>query len=71
MEACRYCGERDPFRLALSTRIVNGKAETISVCSSCCWREKFEAGRDGALREKGLERERFSEPGASSSSMRE
>ncbi|MBN1156814.1 hypothetical protein JXA85_04300, partial [Candidatus Woesearchaeota archaeon] len=49
---CRYCGESDPFKLTLSTRAVNGKAESREVCFNCYWLEKFEQEvremRDGA-----------------------
>jgi hypothetical protein len=41
--ACKYCGETDPIKLMMSTRMINGKALSFDVCFSCSWREKFEA----------------------------
>ena len=40
---CVLCGERDPLKLIMSTRMINGKAQSFDVCFSCSWREKFEA----------------------------
>lgn len=62
--ACIFCGESDPFKLTMSTRMINGKAVTVDVCFNCYYREKFEAEvmgmRDGkALRfEEGIFEER-------------
>ena len=39
---CVYCGESDPLKLMMSTRMKNGKALSFDVCFSCSWREKFE-----------------------------
>ncbi len=40
---CRFCGESDPLKLMMSTRIINDKVVTIDVCCNCYYREKFEA----------------------------
>ena len=40
---CKYCGESDPYKLTMSTRIINDKAITTDVCFNCYYREKFEA----------------------------
>lgn len=54
---CVFCGEKDPLKLTMSTRIVNGKAVTIDACFNCYWREKFEAGgEDGMLSEGEADR---------------
>ena len=54
---CVFCGEKDPHKLTMSTRIVNGKAVTIDACFNCYWREKFEAGgEDGMLSEREADR---------------
>jgi len=55
---CVFCGEKDPHKLTMSTRIVNGKAVTIDACFNCYWREKFMAGgEDGILSEREADRE--------------
>ena len=58
---CIFCGESDPFKLTMSTRMINGKAVTVDVCFHCYYREKFEAevignmGNGKALRfEEGI-----------------
>ena len=59
---CVFCGEKDPHKLTMSTRIVNGNAVTIDACFNCYWREKFEAGgEDGMLSEGKTNREAVSE----------
>ena len=40
---CIFCGESDPFKLTMSTRMINGEAVTVDVCFNCYYREKFEA----------------------------
>lgn len=59
--ACIFCGESDPFKLTMSTRMIKGKVVTIDVCFNCYYREKFEAevignmGNGKALRfEEGI-----------------
>lgn len=41
--ACKYCGETDPLKLAMSTRMINGKALSFDVCFCCQWREEFDS----------------------------
>ncbi len=59
---CIFCGESDPFRLTMSTRMIKGKVVTIDVCFHCYYREKFEAevignmGDGKALRENQYSR---------------
>lgn len=67
--ACIFCGESDPFKLTMSTRMINGKAVTVDACFNCYYREKYEAevmgnmGDGKALRsEEGIFEER--EPSA-------
>jgi len=33
--ACKFCGEKDEFRLGLRTEVVNDNVETVEICSSC------------------------------------
>jgi protein-arginine kinase activator protein McsA len=35
--ACEFCGEKNKSRLGMRTRVVNGKVETVEICSSCLW----------------------------------
>ncbi|MBU0477920.1 hypothetical protein KKC91_05080 [bacterium] len=58
MAQCKYCGEKDESKLTMSTRVVNGKVETIDVCLACFWIEKSRAeGKDGnKLSEQASER---------------
>jgi len=59
---CVFCGEKDPHKLTMSTRLVKGKIVTIDVCSYCYWREQFLAGgEDGMLSEGKADREVVSE----------
>jgi len=59
---CVFCGEKDPLKLTMSTRLVKGKIATIDVCSHCYWREQFMAGgEDGMLPEGKTNRESVSE----------
>jgi hypothetical protein len=50
---CKYCGEADPLKITMSTRMIKGRAVTIDVCFNCYFREKFAAeGENGnSLRE--------------------
>jgi hypothetical protein len=58
---CVFCGEKDPHKLTMSTRIVNGKSVTIDACFNCYWREQFVAGgEDGMLSEGKTNRESVS-----------
>lgn len=43
--ACKYCGETDPLKLTMNTRMIYGKAVTVDVCFSCGWIEKFESNK--------------------------
>ena len=60
--ACKFCGESDPFKLMMSTRIINDEVVTIDVCFNCYYREKFIAevignmGDGKALRENQYSR---------------
>ena len=58
MACCQICGEKDESKLTMSTRVVNGKVETIDVCLACFWIEKSRAeGKDGnKLSEQASER---------------
>ncbi len=58
---CVFCGEKDPHKLTMSTRLVKGKIVTIDVCSHCYWREQFVAGENGILSEGKADREAISE----------
>lgn len=40
---CIFCGEADPFKLTMSTRMMHGKALSVDVCFSCRWREQEQA----------------------------
>ena len=33
--ACEFCGEEDKSRLGMRSSVVNGKANTVEICSSC------------------------------------
>jgi len=45
---CRYCGERDPFKLSIRTKFINGRVETIEICLDCYWLDRFRCeGEDG------------------------
>jgi hypothetical protein len=58
MAHCKYCNEQDESRLIMSSRLVNGRVETIDICFRCYWRERFEAEGDGeSLREGELQHE--------------
>jgi len=35
--ACEFCGEKNKSRLGMRTSVVNGKVETVEICSSCLW----------------------------------
>ena len=51
---CRYCDERDGSNLIMSSRLVNGRVETIDICFRCFWLEKFKAeGEDISKGEDG------------------
>ena len=45
--SCKFCGESDPLKLMMSTRIINDEVVTIDVCFDCYYREKFEAEANG------------------------
>ena len=68
---CKYCNEVDESRLIMSTRLVNGRVETIDICLRCFWRDKFvheAGGEDGnTISENNSERLRFSQSGLSDS----
>ncbi|MBT6690433.1 hypothetical protein HN903_02480 [archaeon] len=32
---CKFCGEKDKSRLGMRSSVVNGKVETVEICSSC------------------------------------
>jgi hypothetical protein len=58
MEQCYYCHDKDPGRLILSTRVVNGKVVTVDICPRCFWLDQFRAeGEDGNALREGRERE--------------
>lgn len=40
---CIFCGEADPFKLTMNTRMMRGKALSVDVCFSCRWREQEQA----------------------------
>ena len=47
---CKYCGESDPYKLTMSTRIINDKVVTTDVCFNCYGREQFVAeGENGRI----------------------
>lgn len=69
---CRYCGESDESRLIMSTRNVNGKVETIDICLSCFWIERFKAevkGEDGSVLREECERADNTVPARSLNSL--
>lgn len=43
MGECVFCHEKDQNKLMMSTRVVNGKVETIDVCLACFWIDKSRA----------------------------
>ena len=49
--ACEFCGEKDKSRLGMRTRVVNGKVETVEICSSCLW-ERLMYGENGKILSK-------------------
>jgi hypothetical protein len=54
---CKYCGEADPLKITMSTRMIKGRAVTIDVCFNCYYREKFAAeGENGKALRKTEER---------------
>ena len=48
MAHCKYCSETDENKLVMSSRLVNGRAETIDICLACLWRDKF-VQKDGRI----------------------
>lgn len=60
--ACEFCGEKDKSKLGMRSSVVNGKVETVEICSSCL-REKLmcDETENGKLlsKEKRFEREAF------------
>lgn len=73
MANCAFCNESDESRLIMSTRIINGRIETIDICPGCFWIEKFRAEAEGEngdrLSEQGIEEGIFAEPAPSDSGM--
>jgi hypothetical protein len=37
--ACKYCNEKDESKLVMRSSVVNGKVETVNMCSSCLWEQ--------------------------------
>lgn len=51
--ACEFCGEKNKSRLGMRTSVVNGKVETVEICSSCLWeRLMYDENEDGKLLSK-------------------
>lgn len=34
---CKFCNEKDDSKLAMRSTVVNGKVETVQICTSCLW----------------------------------
>jgi len=49
--ACEFCGKKNKSRLGMRTRVVNGKVETVEICSSCLW-ERLMYGENGKILSK-------------------
>ena len=52
--ACKFCNEKDKSRIGMRSRVVNGKVETVEICSSCLWEKlMYSESEDGKLLSKG------------------
>ena len=57
--ACEFCGEKDNSRLGMRSSVVNGKVETVEICSSCLGEKlMFAEIESGKLLSKGKRFER-------------
>lgn len=36
---CEYCDEKDESMLVMRSSVVNGKVETVNICTSCLWKQ--------------------------------
>lgn len=51
--ACEYCDEKDESRLVTRSSVVNGKVETVTICTPCLWEQLLDDhGEDGNLLSK-------------------
>ena len=60
--ACEFCGEEDKSRLGMRSSVLNGKANTVEICSSCLGiKLKTSENENGRLlsKEKQFARELF------------
>jgi hypothetical protein len=48
--ACKYCNDKDESKLVMRSRVVNGKVETVNICTSCLWEQLLnDHSEDGTL----------------------
>lgn len=51
--ACKFCNEKDESKLVMRSSVVNGKVETVNICSSCLWEQLLDDhSEDGNLLSK-------------------
>ena len=57
--ACEFCGEKNKSRLGMRSKVVNGKVETVEICSSCLGKILMhDKSKNGQLLSKGKQFER-------------
>jgi hypothetical protein len=44
--ACKYCGDSDESKLMMRSSLINGRVETIDICTGCFWFKKFNPERE-------------------------